>query len=551
MRFLFRSTKQQSLRSQLHHRRTLVDSTSIKHVRDRGLDHAVTREWSLKPLLNLKTLIQSEPSKSLPISIINDRKHSLELPVRPIEFIRKYPAIFREVCGTQPCPDIKLTPEVTNLDSEETLVYENVTYKQNVADRVLKLLMLTPTNKIPLKLVDLLKWDLGLPNDYLKTVVPEFPDCFRVLNGRWGSDLELVCWSDELAVSVLQKNAAVKVEKGKQGKEGIVFPIQYSADFEVGKDFKKWVDDWQKLPYLSPYESSVNLALNSDESDKWATGVLHELLHLFVGKKAEKEVVLCFGEHLGIRSRFKRAILNHPGIFYLSSKMGYTVVLREMYKRGFLLETNPLMSVRNQYVHLMYQPKENKKETSTPENRKTKKEVKTSTDTDHKVENQPEESDESDDESEGEEENQSHEDDQKVVLVTERKAGKEMDEPVKGSWRNKEKDMHSGKRSMNTERKVPPNFSRRKNTHEENKGHVVAKRKTDTETNSHIKGSWRNKENDRYNGKRSMNTEGKVPPKFSRSKDARDGTDNRGTSQEMSRSRKKEMPSPRKRVSTS
>ncbi|XWS28189.1 hypothetical protein CRYUN_Cryun25bG0044200 [Craigia yunnanensis] len=47
--------------------RTFMDNaaTTIKFVRDRGLDHAVEREKNLRPLLNVKNLIKSEPSKSL------------------------------------------------------------------------------------------------------------------------------------------------------------------------------------------------------------------------------------------------------------------------------------------------------------------------------------------------------------------------------------------------------------------------------------------------------------------------------------------------------
>jgi hypothetical protein len=54
--------------------------------------------------------------------------------------------------------------------------------------------------------------------------------------------------------------------------------------------------------------------------------------------------------------------LQHPGIFYLSSKnRTYTVVLREGYKRGFLVEDNPAMEFRRKYIHLMNTVKEDSK----------------------------------------------------------------------------------------------------------------------------------------------------------------------------------------------
>ncbi|KAL4588013.1 hypothetical protein LXL04_000891 [Taraxacum kok-saghyz] len=56
--------------------------------------------------------------------------------------------------------------------------------------------MIARINKIPLSVIDRLKWDLGLPNDYTQTIVPQFPDYFQVDSS--GDELELVCWSDYL-----------------------------------------------------------------------------------------------------------------------------------------------------------------------------------------------------------------------------------------------------------------------------------------------------------------------------------------------------------------
>ena len=360
MQFLFRS-----LHKPLHqgHRRGLVDFAAIKHVRDRGLDHAVEREKHLKPVLAVKNLIKSEPSKSLPISIITQQKDFLKIPIRPIELIRRYPSVFQEFLpgGIGIHPHVKLTQQVLDLDIEEQLVYKSENYKNDVANRLLKLLMISRIDKIPLKLLDLFLWDLGLPQDCVKSLVPEFPDYFRVLRDKnlspgSGSDLglELVCWSNELAVSVMEKKAKGR-ETGYVKGMPIEFPMHFSKGFEVDKRLKQWINDWQKLPYVSPYENAMHLGPNTDESDRWAVGVLHEVLNLSVSKKVEKDTLLCLGEWLGIRSRFKRALLHHPGIFYLSNKIGtYTVVLKEGYKRGLLVEKNPVVDIRNQYIHLMH-----------------------------------------------------------------------------------------------------------------------------------------------------------------------------------------------------
>ncbi|KAG6388787.1 hypothetical protein SASPL_150223 [Salvia splendens] len=342
--------------------RSLYDGVSaLKWPRDRGLDHAVVRDKLLKPLLNLKNLIISEPSKSIPLTLITESKEAIGIPFRPIEFIRKYPSIFEEF---QPGslniqPHIKLTPNLISLSSEETLHYQSVNYKQDVASRLLKLLMVSRINKIPISVLERLKWELGLPLDYEKALIPEFPDYFRVIGGDGdlgenGKVLELVCWSDEFAISEVEK------KRGKSGK--IEFLLQFSKEFEMDKKYKKWLDEWQKLPYVSPYQNAMHLGSKTDESDKWVVAVLHEVLNLFVGKKAEKENLLYLGEYMGLRPSFKRAFLEHPGIFYVSSKIGtHTVVLREAYKRGMLIERHPLMGMRSKYIQLMNVVKDDNK----------------------------------------------------------------------------------------------------------------------------------------------------------------------------------------------
>ncbi|KAK6132416.1 hypothetical protein DH2020_033855 [Rehmannia glutinosa] len=317
MNFLLHSHSSYLRRCRHHHQiRTLYDAVStLKCPRDRGLDHAVERERHLKPVLNLKNLIISEPSKSVPLSLITQSKETLGIPFRPIEFIRKYPSIFEEFNpgSLNIQPHIKLTPEIVSLNSEENLVCQSVNYKQDIARRLLKLLMISRINKIPIFLLERLRWELGLPAEYEKDIIPEFPDYFRVIDGRGlgenGKVLELVCWTEEFAVSELEN-------KAKDGKTQ--FCLQYSKEFEMDKKYKKWVDEWQKLPYVSPYENAMHLAAKTDESDKWAVAVLHEI-----------------GTH--------------------------TVVLKEAYKRGMLIERHPLMDMRYKYVQLMNVVKDEEK----------------------------------------------------------------------------------------------------------------------------------------------------------------------------------------------
>lgn len=246
-------------------------------------------------------------------------------------------------------------------------MYQSDSFKHDVADRLLKLLMISRIHKLPLRVIEALRWDLGLPHDYVKSIVPEFPDYFRVVGTGNNAVLELVCWCSELAVSVLEKKGKRKGKgkgkgKGLENEMELEFPVQFSSGFEMDKKYEKWLKEWNKLAYVSPYEDATYLPASSDESDKWVVGVLHEILNLLVSKKTEKDNVLMLGEWLGLASRFKRVMLQHPGIFYLSNKIGtYTVVLKEGYKRGLLIEDHHAMELRRKYIHLMNTVKEDGK----------------------------------------------------------------------------------------------------------------------------------------------------------------------------------------------
>ena len=100
---------------------------------------------------------------------------------------------------------------------------------------------------------------------------------------------------------------------------------------------------------------------------------------LFLRRQIKR--IYCVGEYIGLRSRFKRALVNHLGIFYLSTKTGmHTVLLKEAYKRGLLIEKHPLMEMRYQYIHLMNTVKEDNKPINAP-GTSPKKEQKNASDT--------------------------------------------------------------------------------------------------------------------------------------------------------------------------
>ncbi|KAL0914420.1 hypothetical protein M5K25_014765 [Dendrobium thyrsiflorum] len=340
--------------------RTFIDAR-IHWVRDRGLDHAVEKEKHLLPFHYLKDLlIHSFPSSSatassVPLDAISERRQDLRLPFRAIRFIRLFPTAFIEETpdhsasssssSSSPLrPSIRPTDDLMLIHSEELRAFESS--RDNAADRLLRLLMLAPYRRLPLPLIDRLRWDLGLPCDFVRSLLPDFPDYFQISpsSGRDNLDIELVCYRKDLAVSAME-DYAMRTGGYKKG-ASLAFPLHFSRGFELEKKVRKWLDEWQKLPYVSPYESGSNLPPKSDIAEKWIVGVLHEVLNMLIGKKTEMENLVLLGQHLGLPAGFRKVIAHHPGIFYISNKLRtQTVVLREAYRRDLLIVKHPMMGL--------------------------------------------------------------------------------------------------------------------------------------------------------------------------------------------------------------
>ncbi|KAJ6700586.1 UBIQUITIN CARBOXYL-TERMINAL HYDROLASE FAMILY PROTEIN [Salix koriyanagi] len=243
---------------------------------------------------------------------------------------------------------IKLTPQAFSLHKEEQLILKSQPLRDDTVKRF--------------------KYDLGLPHDYITALLSDYPEYFNVcedkdcLTNNDSFFLELVSWKDELAVSEMEKRVSLEDLRNVKRGERIGFPLNFPDGFDLKKKVRDWVFEWQGLPYISPYENAFHLNPNGDQAEKWTVTVLHELLWLLVSKKTEKENVLRLGDYLGFGNRFSKALVHHPGIFYVSNKIRtQTVVLREAYRKGFLVHKHPLMGMRFRYIRLMSKAKKKRR----------------------------------------------------------------------------------------------------------------------------------------------------------------------------------------------
>ncbi|KAK1387222.1 hypothetical protein POM88_015400 [Heracleum sosnowskyi] len=75
---------------------------------------------------------------------------------------------------------------------------------------------------------------------------------------------------DEFVVSALQKgkenvdlsvsgNGETELRKFKRGQNGLAFTMSFPWGYGAQKKVKAWMDEFQKLPYISPYEDCKKL----------------------------------------------------------------------------------------------------------------------------------------------------------------------------------------------------------------------------------------------------------------------------------------------------
>lgn len=337
-----------------------ITRVRLKWVKNRGLDHIIDIDTDLKAACLLKDAIKRSSTGFLTANSVSDWHKLLGLTVPVIRFLRRYPTLFHEFPHSRyanlPC--FRLTDTALLLDSLEQKIH--LTYENDTMERLCRVLMMMRTRTVPLQSLHSLKWDLGLPDNFEKILVPKFSDDFRFTKTSSGvAGLQLSRWREEFAVSELEKSNE-KSEMGneyrqfKSGQTALAFPMNFPRGYGAQKKVRAWMDEFQKLPYISPYDDSRNIDPNSELMEKRAVGILHEFLSLTIHKKTKRNYLRSLREELNLPHKFTRLFTRYPGIFYLSLKCKTTTVtLKEGYQRGKLVNPHPLVNLRKKFYHVM------------------------------------------------------------------------------------------------------------------------------------------------------------------------------------------------------
>ncbi|KAJ9175511.1 hypothetical protein P3X46_014059 [Hevea brasiliensis] len=317
-----------------------------------SIEH-IHKSKELKPILSLKDFIAQDPNGCISISHVSKRGLQFDVKIKVARFLRQYPSIFEEFVGPKyNLPWFRLTQEAAAIDREEKRLLEEC--KEDLTERLKKFILMSKEKVLPFKIIKGMLWYLGLPEDFLHYPDKNLDGSFRIVeleDGLKGLGVE----SREKIVSVLQKNATRKGLYSREPMEGIEFPLFPSKGLRLRRKIQDWLEEFQKLLYVSPYEDYSHLDPNSDIAEKRVVGFFHELLSLFVEHSAERKKLLSLKKYFGLPQKVHKAFERHPHMFYLSFKnKTCTAILKEAYGDDELaIERHPMLMVRKKYIKLM------------------------------------------------------------------------------------------------------------------------------------------------------------------------------------------------------
>ncbi|KAM0868882.1 hypothetical protein ACQ4PT_041020 [Festuca glaucescens] len=335
-----------------------MQKVRLKWVKNRGLDHLIARTTSIRSSCLLLDYLARQPSPPVPARALARFQKPLGLTFPVLRFLRRHPTLFAE----QPHPRFPSLPAFSLTSASDILLTRLA--RASAVDshlRLARLLLLTRSRSLPLASILPLRFDLGLPYDFASSFPSAHPDLFAVSNNH--ISLSTSHLPEDIAISSLQRRHAEAItgatyramsRSPSSSHAPLAFPMRFPRGYGGMKKVKAWMEDFHRLPYISPYDDASGIDPDSDIYEKRNIGLLHELLGLMVHKMIRRNAIRLLREELGLPHKFTRLFTRYPGVFYLSLKCKTTtLVLREGYERGKLVAQHPLAAVREKVHYVM------------------------------------------------------------------------------------------------------------------------------------------------------------------------------------------------------
>ncbi|KAM1213065.1 hypothetical protein PS2_004527 [Malus domestica] len=343
-------------------------TTSIEYVasraRDPTFEKLMDKYKNLLKVIAVQDLILANPhDPAVSLDFLSKLSQKLHLNRGAVSFLRKYPHIFHIYHDPMKSQTFcRLTDRAVQIFKDEAEAIN--ASLQLVVDRLLRLLSMSTSKMLPLRAIFKVGRELGLPDDFEDTVIYKNSHLFHLCDAHEPNthNLKLVnATSDKFIAAVENWRVEEYYKEGSNVDRAEIqfsFKHGYPPGMKLRKKFRAKVKEWQRLPYVGPYDVMTEKKRLSKAGmmavEKRAVAIVHEFLNLTVEKMVEVEKIShfrkCFGFDVNIRDLF----LDHPGMFYLSTKgKRHTVFLREAYERGCLIHPNPVYNARRKLLDLV------------------------------------------------------------------------------------------------------------------------------------------------------------------------------------------------------
>jgi Plant organelle RNA recognition domain len=226
-----------------------------------------------------------------------------------------------------------------------------------------KLLMMSMDCQIPLEKIDLIQFELGLPENYKKELIPKYPELFSFREIRNQDYLCLESWDSSVAITVREEKLDFErvplINPKIIPRDGnlvgtFAFKLKFPPGFRPNKNFLEEVARWQKMAFPSPYLNARQVEPATPQARKRAVAVLHELLSMTMEKMLTSDKIDAFHNEYQLPGRLLLCLVKNHGIFYLTNKGARsTVFLKEGYEGSDLIDKCPLLRFQERFVSLI------------------------------------------------------------------------------------------------------------------------------------------------------------------------------------------------------
>ncbi|KAL7138112.1 hypothetical protein ABFS83_10G141200 [Erythranthe nasuta] len=336
--------------------------TSSKRVQDRSqnkrvqeLEIATEKHKVISKILHLFETLKCEQESIISLRNLDQHRQQLNLPKpnKISDFLRKSPKLFELYKDRRGVVWCGLKEEALELIKEEEQIIRE--HGEKAAEYVTRMLMMSLDKRLPLDKIAHFRRDLGLPMDFRKHWVHNYPEKFRVVQPfkpyDEGEYLELVSWKSDWAITEHEKKV-LGINEGKRhcdsdhapGLLSLSFPLKFPQTYKKVYRYGGKIEHFQKREYLSPYADATGLKAGSLEFDKRAVAVMHELLSFTIDKRLVTDYLTHFRREFTMPQKLMRLLLKHFGIFYVSERgKRFSVFLKEAYDGSELIEKHPLV----------------------------------------------------------------------------------------------------------------------------------------------------------------------------------------------------------------